>query len=119
MRDKVLLCALLGLIGLSLTFTFPPFMAEISGVVEDKEKKMIASGLRGYGPGGAYGQAYGLFNMAFAAGCVLGPLLAGFVVEERGWATMAWILGLLSAFTAVPTLLWLGGFVFAKKQSAG
>jgi MFS family permease len=113
-NDKVLICALLFLVGLSLTMTFPPFMAEISAVVEAKEKKMIANGMRGYGPGGAYAQAYALFNMAFAAGCTLGPLLAGFLVEQKGWSTMAWILGLLSAVAAVPSFFWLGGFLFAK-----
>lgn len=113
-KDKVLICALLFLVGLSLTMTFPPFMAEISAVVEAKERKMVANGMRGYGPGGAYAQAYALFNMAFAAGCTLGPLLAGFLVEQQGWATMAWTLGLLSAVAAVPTLFWLGGFLVGK-----
>lgn len=117
-NDKVLICGLLVLVGLSLTMTFPPFMAEISAVVEAKERKMVASGMRGYGPGGAYAQAYALFNMAFAAGCTLGPLLAGFLVEQKGWATMAWILGLLSAIAAVPSFFWLGGFLFAKAATA-
>jgi len=70
--------------------------------------------MRGYGPGGAYAQAYALFNMAFAAGCTLGPLLAGFLVEQEGWSTMAWVLALLSAVAAVPTFFWLGGFLFEK-----
>lgn len=112
--NKMLICALLFIIGLSLTLTFPPFMAEFSAVVEAKEKKMIANGMRGYGVGGAYAQAYALFNMAFAAGCTLGPLLAGFIVEQQGWSTMAWILGLLSAVAAAPTLFWMGGFLFAR-----
>ncbi|KAF2638355.1 MFS general substrate transporter, partial [Massarina eburnea CBS 473.64] len=84
-RDKVLICALLALVGLFLSLTFPPFMAEISAVVAAKEKKMLENGEKGYGKGGAYAQAYALFNMAFAAGCVLGPLLAGFIVQEKGW----------------------------------
>lgn len=114
-HDKALLCALLALIGLFLTLTFPPIMAEISAVVEAKEKKMLANGEKGYGNGGAYAQAYALFNMAFAAGCMIGPLLAGFIVQEKGWATMSWVLGLLSAVTTVPTFLWMGGFLFGKK----
>ncbi|KAJ4292708.1 hypothetical protein N0V90_009371 [Kalmusia sp. IMI 367209] len=113
-NDKVLICALLALVGLSLTMTFPPLMAEISAVVETKEKKMVANGMRGYGPGGAYAQAYALFNMAFAAGCTVGPLLAGFLVEEKGWNTMTWVLGFLSAVAAIPTFFWLGGFLLAK-----
>lgn len=116
-NDKILICVLLALVGLSLTMTFPPLMAEISAVVEAKEKKMVANGIQGYGLGGAYAQAYALFNMAFAAGCTLGPLLAGFLVEQEGWATMAWILGLLSAVAAVPTFFWLGGFLSAESPA--
>lgn len=113
--DKVLICALLALTGLMLTLTFPPIMAEISAVVEAKEKKMLANGEAGYGKGGAYAQAYALFNVAFAAGCMIGPLLAGFIVQEKDWGTMGWVLGLLSAFTAIPTFLYMGGFLFGKK----
>lgn len=116
-NDKVILCALLALTGLFLTLTFPPIMAEISGVVEAKEKTMLASGRAGFGPGGAYAQAYGLFNMAFAGGCMVGPLLAGFIVEDRGWAIMALVLGILSAITAVPGCLWLGGWILGGKET--
>ncbi|KAH3949204.1 hypothetical protein HBI56_103080 [Parastagonospora nodorum] len=114
-KDKVLLCALLAITGLFLAATFPPIMAEISSVVEAKEKSMLARGHPGFGKGGAYAQAYALFNMAFAAGCMAGPLLAGFLVKDRGWETMAWVLGLISAVAAVPALLWLGGWLFKKK----
>jgi MFS family permease len=115
MNDKVILCALLALTGLFLDLTFPPIMAEISGVVEAKEKSMLAAGRAGFGPGGAYAQAYGLFNMAFAGGCMVGPLLAGFIVEEKSWAVMALVLGILSAITAVPACLWLGGWILKKQ----
>jgi MFS family permease len=115
-NDKVILCALLALTGLFLSLTFPPIMAEISAVVEAKEKTMLASGRSGFGPGGAYAQAFGLFNMAFAGGCMVGPLLAGFIVEDKGWSTMALVLGILSAITAVPACLWLGGWILGKKE---
>lgn len=114
-NDKVILCALLALTGLFLALTFPPIMAEISGVVEAKEKSMLAAGRAGFGSGGAYAQAYGLFNMAFAAGCMVGPLLAGFIVEDKGWSIMSLVLGILSAITAVPACLWLGGWIWKKQ----
>lgn len=116
-NDKVILCALLALTGLFLALTFPPVMAEISFVVEAKEKSMLASGRAGFGPGGAYAQAYGLFNMAFAGGCMVGPLLAGFIVEYRGWSVMALVLGVLSAVTAIPACLWLGGWIAGRKRA--
>lgn len=111
MSDKVLLCGLLAAIGLSLTLTFPPFMAEIAVVAEAKEHKMKAERGKGWGNCGAYAQAYGLFNMAFAGGCLVGPVWAGFIRNKAGWATMAWTLGLLSAITSVPTFLWMGGWI--------
>ncbi|KAF1851290.1 MFS general substrate transporter [Cucurbitaria berberidis CBS 394.84] len=114
-KDKVLVCALLAVTGLFLALTFPPIMAEISGVVEAKEKSLLASGRPGFGPGGAYAQAYALFNVAFAAGTTLGPLAAGFIVQDEGWATMAWVMGMLSAITSVPAVLWMGGWLFRKK----
>jgi MFS family permease len=114
-KDKVLLCALLALTGLFLGLTFPSVMAEISNVVEAKEKNMLAKGHPGFGSGGAYAQAYALFNVAFAGGCMIGPLAAGFIVEDRGWATMTWVLGLLAAVAAVPSFLWHSGWLFEKK----
>lgn len=111
MKDKVLLCALLAIIGLFIGMTFAPVMAEISAVTEAKEKKMLESGRPGFGKGGAFAQAYALFNVAFAGGCMAGPLLAGFIAEDRGWSTMAAVLGALSAVTALPGFLWLGGSV--------
>jgi MFS family permease len=115
-KDKVLLCALLAVTGLFLALTFPPIMAEISNVVEAKEKSMLARGHPGFGKGGAYAQAYALFNVAFAGGCMAGPLVAGFIVEDKGWETMAWVLGLISAVAAIPAFLWLGGWLFKKPK---
>ena len=74
--DKVLLCALLFLIGITLTLVFAPFMAEISGIVVAEEKKQRE---RRETSNSSYAQAFGLYNMAFAGGCLIGPLLAGFV----------------------------------------
>jgi MFS family permease len=115
MKDKVLICALLAVSGFFVGMTFAPVMAEISAVAEAKEKKMLANGRPGFGKGGAFAQAYALYNVAFAGGCMVGPLLAGFLVEDSGWGTMAAVLGALSAVTAVPGFLWLGGWVLEKK----
>jgi MFS family permease len=115
MQDKVLLCALLAVTGLFIGTTFAPVMAEISAVAEEKERTMLANGRPGFGPGGAFAQAYALYNVAFAGGCLTGPLLAGFVAEDNGWATMAAVLGALSAVTALPAFLWLGGWLLKKR----
>ncbi|KAF2091264.1 MFS general substrate transporter [Saccharata proteae CBS 121410] len=107
LRQKVLLCALLALTGAALVFVMPCVMAEITYVVRSKER--TRPGL--YGEKGAYAQAYGLFNMAWAGGALVGPIWAGYVRDSAGWGTMAWSLGLLSGVTAVPALLWTGGWI--------
>ena len=102
-----LLCFLLTTLGTSLTLILPPLLAEITYLVKAKEKKQ--PGL--FGKSGAFAQAYGLFNCAYAAGTLVGPLWAGSVVMKAGWGTMAWSLGLLSVVSAIPALIFTGGFI--------
>ncbi|MBE7180411.1 MAG: MFS transporter [Terriglobus roseus] len=107
MGQKVLLCGLFVLLGLCLNLMVGPLMAEIAWIVEDKEAQR--PGL--FGEKGAYAQAYGLFNMAFAAGCLIGPLWGGMVREHAGWGTMTWTLAVVSGISAIPTALWCGGWL--------
>lgn len=106
LKQKVLLCALLALIGLFLTLALTPIMAEVTYAVMDKESRRPKGY---YGKNGAYAQAYSLFNMGWAAGCMIGPLLAGLVVNSAGWPTATLILGCVSIFTALPVVIWTGG----------
>lgn len=110
-NQKVLLCALLVFYGLSTTMCLMPLMAEVSLVVEEKAAQKPAGY---YGKQGAYAQAYGLFNMAFAGGCMIGPLWAGLVFAHAGWGTMTWSLAILSAFTAAVAFGWVGGYAGKK-----
>lgn len=114
MGQKVLLCALLALLGAALTMVMTPLLAEITYVVEAKEKKNPAA----FGAGGAYAQAYGLFNVAFAGGSLVGPIWAGFVEQRAGWGTMSWTLGLLSAVSAVPVVVYSGGLITKRHREA-
>ncbi|KAA6415862.1 MAG: MFS transporter [Lasallia pustulata] len=110
--QKVLLCALLALLGAALTMVMTPLLAEITYVVEAKEKKKPEA----FGAGGAYAQAYGLFNVAFAAGSLVGPIWAGFVEQRAGWSTMSWTLGLVSAVSAVPVVVYSGGLITKRHR---
>ena len=89
-------------------------MAEITYIIIAKETER--PGL--FGPKGAYAQAYGLFNMAYAVGSLVGPLWAGFVNTRAGWATMTWTMALLAGVSALPALIWTGGFIGGKKKRA-
>ena len=108
LQQKVVLCILLAFFGLSLTIGFPAVMAEITYIVELKERRAPEGS---YGKNGAYAQAYALFNMSYAAGCLVGPIWGGLVKEHAGWNTMCWTVALLSAFTAVPCALLTGGWI--------
>ncbi|KAE8452748.1 hypothetical protein EG329_013020 [Mollisiaceae sp. DMI_Dod_QoI] len=113
--QKVLLCALLALIGVALCLVNPPLMAEITYVVEAKERQDPGR----FGANGAYAQAYGLFIMAFAAGTLIGPVWAGYVEQAAGWGTMSWSLGLFSIAGAVPCFIWTGGLITETNAKSG
>lgn len=109
-RQIVLLCALLAVLGLTLTVAMVPFMVEVTHIVTTMEE--IHPGV--FGTKGAFAQAYGIYNCAFSGGMMIGPLWGGFIVGKAGWGTMCWSLGLLSAVSAVPAALWTGGWIFNK-----
>lgn len=112
-EQKVIMCVLLAFIGVSLGMTLPALMSEITYAVEEKERNAPPGT---FGKNGAYAQGYALFNVAYAGGCLVGPIWGGMIVETAGWGTMAWSLGLLSIATAVPTALLVGGKLFGNKR---
>ena len=114
-RQVVLLCALLAILGTALAAVMPPLMAEITYIVEAKEVR--TPGI--FGKKGAYAQAYGLFVMAFAGGCLVGPIWAGFVDARSGWGTMGWSLAVLSFGGAVPVVVWTGGLITRVNAKTG
>ena len=111
-RQVILLCALLIFLGAAFACTLTSLMAEFSKICDAKEKQ--DPGL--FGTGSAYAQSYGIFNVAWAAGAMVGPLWAAGVQKEAGWKTFTWTLGLLNAVSAVPVLLYSGGFIARRKQ---
>jgi MFS family permease len=110
--QKVLLAALLFFIGLCISLVFAPLMADIDHAVALEEKKRPGS----MGKRGAAAQGFGLFNLAYALGTLIGPLWAGFVVQNGGWGTMGWSLGLLSGVCAVTTFAWSGGRIMLREK---
>lgn len=112
-EQKVLLCALLALLGLCIAVVFPLVMVEVSYVVQEKEEQTPDV----FGKGGAMALAYGILNSAFAAGTIVGPFFAGYIRKAAGWDTMAWALSVLSGSTAIPVLLYMGGFVLKPARS--
>ncbi|KAJ5760362.1 hypothetical protein N7520_007518 [Penicillium odoratum] len=107
MHDKVVLCALLALLGLCIAVAMTPLAAEVFYSVKEKEIQSPDS----FGRGGAMALAFGLTNMSFATGTLIGPFFAGFIRQSAGWGTMGWAMGLIAGVSAVPVLLFLGGWI--------
>ncbi|KAI5807629.1 MFS transporter-like protein [Peziza echinospora] len=111
-----LLCALLALIGATFTLQNTPVMAEITYILVDLEtrgddySRRILGGKRA-GRGGAFAQGYGLYNVAFSAGTMVGPVWAGFVTDRWGWGVMGWSLAIVTGVTVVPIAWYMGGVV--------
>ncbi|KAH0282814.1 hypothetical protein KCU62_g9471, partial [Aureobasidium sp. EXF-3399] len=111
-KDKIILCCLVAIIGLALTLVLIPLMADIVHAVNS----MDAKGQIGPRTGGSYGQAYALFNMAYAAGSAIGPLLAGLLRVRMGWGATTLVLGCLSGASIVPIAVWAGNHKPAKEE---
>jgi MFS family permease len=58
--------------------------------------------------------AFGLTNMGFSAGSIIGAFFAGFIRQEADWSTMSWALGLMAGLSAIPILLFLGGWILSE-----
>ena len=106
LRQKIMLCALLVVIGLAMAIALPAIIAEIGAIVADA-KKNDPQAING----SAIATGWSLVNAVYAARCLLGPLFAGLIRNAAGWQTMTWCLGLLSAVTGVFLLLCLGGWI--------
>ncbi|DAA73853.1 TPA_exp: hypothetical protein A8136_4056 [Trichophyton benhamiae CBS 112371] len=95
--EKVLMGGLLAIVGLGITVVQIISMTEVSQVVIDYEAQ--SPGILGGKPPMA--QAYALFNMAYASGQMLGPVVAGSLQIRTGWSGMTLFFGVASALCAL------------------
>ena len=112
MGQKVLLCAMLAVIGLGISLSVAATMAEFTIICAEKERKKPGS----MGKGGAYAQSYGIFNVSWALGSLVGSYWAGGVREAAGWGTMGLSFAILCAIVSVPTCLYIGGSLMESKM---
>lgn len=94
----ILLISLVLILGLTITTNEITAMTEVFQVIEDHEAEFPGS----FGEKGPVGQAYGLFNMAFAGGQLLGPMLDGGLRVKAGWGTETLVIGLVYGVAALP-----------------
>ena len=74
--------------------------ADLSVVVEEKEESDPGA----FGPGGAYAQAFALFNCSMAAATLFGPVVAGALIERYGWGVMTAAMGVFAFSGAFPAV---------------
>ncbi|KAJ5310656.1 uncharacterized protein N7443_003117 [Penicillium atrosanguineum] len=98
----ILMIILLLLLGLSIVTIEIVAMTEVFQVIEDFELEFPGA----FGEKSPVAQSYALFNMAFAGGQLLGPILAGGVRVHAGWGVMTLVIGALCAATAFPLALF-------------
>lgn len=103
LEQKVLLCALLALVGFSSDLSTPALAVELESVLAAKERE--SPGI--FGEKGVVAQSFGLYDMASSAGILLGPILGGLVNNGLGWKAMTMVLALLAGLTLFPAA-WIG-----------
>lgn len=99
--DKTLLFGFLFIAGVASTLQNVALMTEVSVGVGELEREWPGI----FGRQGGMAQAYGLFNVAWSGGQVLGPLLAGLLSDVGGWRMMVNVFGAVSGATAVMIVL--------------
>ena len=102
---SLLLCEGLFLFGRGAAMAMPAMMTEINKATEAVEAHHPGV----FGDRGAYAQAYGLNNAAFAAGAIAGPLYAGYMREWVGWMTTCVSLGAISLRMVVLVAVFAAG----------
>jgi MFS family permease len=101
MEHKVLMCALLALLGATLiAMAATPLMAEMTYAIDEREAEQPGV----WGEQGVYGIAYGLWTTAFALGGTVGSLMAGYVNAGPGWGPTTWSFAIWAAVGAVVSL---------------
>ncbi|PGG98480.1 hypothetical protein AJ79_08852 [Helicocarpus griseus UAMH5409] len=112
MHDKVVFCVLLAFCGgLPMLFEVP-VQVEIVLSVEEKMRENPEH----YGEQGAYAQAFGLGNVTYALGLIIGPIWGGYVIESAGWGILTLTLGVMCCATAFPAAVWTEGNIFKRKK---
>ncbi|EXJ93942.1 hypothetical protein A1O1_02335 [Capronia coronata CBS 617.96] len=110
--QAVLLCALLALLGAATALLLTSLMAEFSKVCDVKVRQDPDL----FAGRSAYGQSYGIFNVAWAGGSLIGPLVAGAIRSAAGWKTMTWTMAVWCAVGIPPTILYSGGMLTKRKR---
>lgn len=110
LNQKVLLCALLALIGACAAGRLGIYSAEVDHAVGDHSRaypELISHDK-------AIAQAQGIWSASYSIGCALGPVWGGLIQGAAGWKTETWTLTLLSGSAAIVVFLFADGPVWRR-----
>ncbi|KAJ6007651.1 hypothetical protein N7540_011627 [Penicillium herquei] len=111
--DATFLVVLLLFKGLAVCTIQLVAMTEVFHVIEAYEADFPGA----FGEKSPIAQGYALFNMAMAAGQLLGPLLAGSIKIHAGWGAMSMAMGLICGLASMPFILWSGKASKSKERA--
>ncbi|EFQ96941.1 hypothetical protein MGYG_08866 [Nannizzia gypsea CBS 118893] len=103
-NDKVLLAGILFVLGACIATAEMIAMTEVLYAIEDHEADFPGT----FGATLPIAQAYALFNMALAAGQLLGPVVMGVIRVHAGWLGLTVTLGVCSVLMSLPYVLIRG-----------
>ncbi|KAF5102723.1 hypothetical protein D0Z00_000215 [Geotrichum galactomycetum] len=107
-----LFVVLIVLCGTMLMIVTAPSLAEITKGITDLESEHPGI----YGKSKGFGQGYGLFNVGFSIGSLIGPFQAGGTKDNSGWGMMTLSIGIICFLVGGISLLFAGeGFRLLKK----
>jgi MFS family permease len=112
LSHKILLCGLLLGVGIGMACFVGLVAAEVTWSVQEDA---------GHSASIPYAQTYGLYNIALATGCMVGPILGGVVKASLGWEAVGPILSVVTFLAGISQLIWTGGTLkcFEKKDNRG
>lgn len=122
LSNRVLLIALISLIGLCAAAISAPSMAEMSKSVSCIEERLPGI----YGKSKGFGQACALFNIGYSVGTLVAPFHAGETKARAGWNVLVLSVAILCLGVGVVSFFFTGGTLIqgrhgkkAEKAEAG
>lgn len=104
-QQIVQFAALLSVAGIGFACVGVTLLGELTNAVVAEEAKSPGK----FGHGRGFGQIYGLFNVGFALGTLIGPFQAGGTLESEGWGMTSLSLAIVSFIAAFPALYFFDG----------
>ena len=101
----ILWCAMLALNGIGMATIGSPSIVEASDVVQKYDKANQGF----FGENGPYAQLYGFQSLTFSAGLTLGPVIGGSLRDSIGYGNMSAVFAAIAGFTAILSLMFIGG----------